>query len=214
MSGKRLSIEPTIDPSAIVEGARLGAWTEVGARSKVVDTVMEDYSYVVNDSEIIYAAIGKFVNIAAHVRINPGQHPMERASQHHFQYRSAAYELGEDDERFFEWRQTFPVKIGHDVWVGHGVVIKGGVSIGTGAVIGSGAVVTKDVAPYSIVAGVPAKQLRKRFPEDLQEALLRVSWWNWNHTELAERMDDFRNLEVRAFCLKYDPAMPAGIAAV
>ncbi|GAB6051930.1 chloramphenicol acetyltransferase [Magnetospira thiophila] len=204
---KQLSIEPTIDPSASVRDCRLGAWTEVGARTQIAETAMDDYSYVVNDSDIIYAHIGKFVNIASHVRINPGQHPLSRASLHHFQYRSAAYDLGEDDAAFFDWRRSSPVIIGHDCWIGHGAIVMGGVTIGTGAVIGSGAVVTHDVPNFGIVVGVPAAPLKERFPKPLQEALLRIAWWDWSHAQIKDRMDDFRTLSTEAFCEKYDPAV-------
>jgi len=205
VSEKRLSQSPTIHPSATVLNSQLGKWTEVGERSKIADTFFGDYSYAVNDCDIIYADIGKFVNIAAHVRINPGQHPMHRASQHHFQYRSAAYGMADDDPDFFDWRRASPVKISHDVWVGHGAIIKGGISVGTGAVIGAGAIVTKDVKPYSIVTGVPAKQLRLRFTVDVQDSLLQIAWWDWSHQDLTDRLDDFRNLNVQDFCRKYNP---------
>src|SRR3546814_21173191 len=79
---------------------------------------MDDYSYVVADSQIIYARIGKFANIAAHTRINPGNHPHWRACLHHFQYRSDDYGLGERDEAFFDWRRSTPVTFGHDTWLG------------------------------------------------------------------------------------------------
>lgn len=200
----KLSVEPTIDPSAVVLESELGQWTEVGARTCVQQTRMGDYSYVVNDSDIIYSDIGKFVNIASHTRINPGQHPMDRASLHHFQYRSADYGLGSDDMAFFDRRRAQQVVIGHDVWIGHGAVIQSGVKIGTGSVIGSSAVVTQDVPPYTIVVGVPAQILRPRFTQDMVESLLRISWWDWPHTLLKERLSDFRYLSVQDFCAKYD----------
>lgn len=202
---KRLSPTPTIHETAVVVDTKLGRWTEVGERTKVIETHMGDYSYVVNDSDIIYADIGKFVNIAAQTRINPGQHPMDRPSMHHFQYRSEVYDLGEDDAAFFDWRRASKVIIDHDVWIGHGAIIQGGVTIGTGAVVGSGAVVTKDVAPYHIVTGIPASPLRSRFEPALKAALLRICWWDWSHDMLADRMADFRKLDAHEFCLKYDP---------
>ena len=201
---KQLSEQPTIDASAVVVECDLGRSTESGPRTSIRETVMGDYSYVVNDSEIIYSDIGKFVNIAAHTRINPGQHPMDRASMHHFQYRSSAYELGDDDPAFFDWRREKRVRLEHDVWIGHGAIVQGGVTIGIGSVVGSGAVVTKDVAPYTIVTGIPAKPLRPRFEADIVEALLRIRWWDWGHDMLAKHLQDFRMLPVRDFCLKFD----------
>ena len=95
---KRLGRQPTVHPSALVVDSRLGAWTEVGARSTVMESVLGDYSYMVSDVNVIYANIGKFVNIAAQARLNPGQHPMDRPCQNHFQYRSSWYDLGADDD--------------------------------------------------------------------------------------------------------------------
>ncbi len=107
MAGKSLSTEPSIDPSASVRGATLGAYCEVGARTMLLDVTMGDYSYVVNDSQITYTTIGKFCSIAAMTRINPGNHPMHRATQAHFTYRASAYFPGEpDDAEFFAWRQA------------------------------------------------------------------------------------------------------------
>ena len=97
MAGKTLSNDPTIDPSARVKDSSLGAYTEVGARTALLEVTMGDYSYVVNDSQITYTTIGKFCSIAAMTRINPGNHPMQRATQAHFTYRSSAYFPGEPD---------------------------------------------------------------------------------------------------------------------
>ena len=87
-------------------------------------STLGDYSYVVNDSDVAYARIGKFCSIAAMTRINPGNHPMDRASQSHFTYRASAYFPGEADEaEFFAWRRSHQVRIGHDVWIGHGAIV-------------------------------------------------------------------------------------------
>ena len=112
MAGKMLSIEPLIDPSAKVQQASLGAYCEVGARTMLLDVAMGDYSYVVNDAQITYTSIGKFCSIAAMTRINPGNHPMQRATQAHFTYRASEYFPGESDEaEFFEWRKGHHVHI-------------------------------------------------------------------------------------------------------
>src|SRR5438105_4280866 len=98
MAGKALSIEPLIDPTAKLQNTKLGAYCEVGARTQLLDVDMGDYSYVVNDSQITYTRIGRFCSIAAMTRINPGNHPMQRATQAHFTYRASAYFHGESDE--------------------------------------------------------------------------------------------------------------------
>ena len=143
----RLGEKPYVHPTAQVTGSTLGRYTEVGAGSHVSRSSLGDYSYCVENTQIAYAEIGKFANIASHVRIYASMHPVERASLHHFTYRSAWYFEGEkDDQGFFDRRAGQGITIGHDTWIGHGAVIMPGVSIGNGAIIGSNAVVTKDVA--------------------------------------------------------------------
>ena len=204
MAGKILGLEAMVDPTAKVERSTLGRYTEIGARTKFTESTLGDYSYVVNDGDVIYTTIGKFCSIAAMVRINPGNHPMHRATQAHFTYRSSAYFEGEtDDTEFFNWRRSTPVTIGHDVWIGHGAVILAGRSVGTGAVIAAGAVVTKDVAPYTIVAGVGAKMVKRRFPEKLADALQELAWWDWDHERLRQALPDFRALGAERFVEKY-----------
>ena len=136
--------------------------TEVGARTVLHEVTLGDYSYVVNDGSIAYAQIGKFCSIAAMTRINPGNHPMDRASQAHFTYRASTYFPGEaDEEEFFALRRVYAVTIGHDVWIGHGAIVLPGRNIGAGAVIAAGAVVTKDVPAYAIFGGKPARLIRQ-----------------------------------------------------
>lgn len=200
---KILSSEPTVHPSAEVRDSALGAWTDVGARTSLVESTLGDYSYIVNDADVIYSRIGKFCSIAAHTRINPGNHPLNRAALHHFTYRSQQFGLGEDDASFFDWRRHSPVMLGHDVWVGHGAVILPGVSIGHGAAIGAGAVVSKNVSPFTIVAGVPAKPIRTRFPDSVVKGLLHLQWWNWSEDRLREALPDFRQFDAAEFVLKY-----------
>ena len=193
MAGKKLGLEPLIDPTAQVRQATLGRYTEIGARTAFVESSMDDYSYVVNDSNVIYTTIGKFCSIAAMTRINPGNHPMQRASQSHFTYRASAYfDDAQDDAAFFDWRRSTRVTIGHDVWIGHGAIILPGRNIGTGAVVAGGAIVTKDVAPYAIVAGNPARPIRDRFPRPIAERLLRLGWIGpatWISVETARDED-------------------------
>jgi hypothetical protein len=201
---KKLGVEPLIHPTASVRDSVLGRYTEVGERTSVAESTLGDYSYVVNDSQIIYTTIGKFCSIAAMTRINPGNHPMWRATQAHFTYRASAYFEGEsDDAEFFQWRRDHHVTIGHDVWIGHGAIIMAGRSIGTGAVVAGGAVVTKDVAPYTIVGGSPARVIRRRFDETIAERMQRLAWWDWDHETLHRALPDFRKLDAAAFLDAY-----------
>ena len=202
---KKLGIEPLIHPTASVRDATLGRYTEIGERTLFAESSMDDYTYVVNDSNINYTTIGKFCSIAAMTRINPGNHPMHRATQAHFTYRSSAYFDGEsDDAAFFDWRRAHRVTLGHDVWIGHGAIILPGRTIGTGAVIAGGAVVTRDVPPYTIVGGTPARVIRRRFPEPIADRLQALGWWNWDHTRLHRALPDFRAMSVEAFLEKYE----------
>ena len=198
-----LGREPSLHPTSVVHACRFGPYTAVGARTKLVETDFGAYSYIVEDGDVIYASIGKFCSIARMVRINPGNHPTWRASQHHFMYRAASYGLGADEAEVFAWRRSQAVTVGHDVWIGHGATVMAGVRIGTGAVVGAGAVVTRDVAPYTVVGGIPAKPIRRRFPPEIAERLEALAWWDWSHDRLRTALDDFRTLSAEAFLHRY-----------
>jgi serine acetyltransferase len=95
------------------------------------------------------------------------------------------------------------VTVGHDVWIGHGAVILPGVTVGTGAVIGANAVVSKDVLPFQIVAGVPAKQIRFRFDEAVRNRILASAWWDWPVEKLAQAVPDMQTLGIGVFLDKW-----------
>jgi phosphonate metabolism protein (transferase hexapeptide repeat family) len=191
-----LSERPTLHPGVVLRACRLGAWTEIGPNTQMAETEVGDYSYCAGDNQIIYTTIGRFCSIASHVRINPGNHPMERVTQHHLTYRRAQYGFApQDDDAFFAWRRAHRCVIGHDVWIGHGAIVLPGVSVSTGAVVAAGAVVSRDVAPYTIVGGVPARPIRPRFPEAIAERLLRISWWEWDRATLEARFDELGDVE-------------------
>ncbi|ANP87877.1 DapH/DapD/GlmU-related protein [Rhizobium leguminosarum] len=201
---RKLGIEPYFHETASVSASTFGRYTEVSERCRISEASFGDYSYIMQDGSVWCATIGKFVNIAAAVRINATNHPTWRATLHHFTYRAADYwPDGDVETDFFAWRRANRVTIGNDVWIGHGATILPGVSIGNGAVIGAGAVVSKDVAPYTIVGGVPAKLIRERFPREVGERMDRLSWWDWEHDRLRQALEDFRNLDAEDFLSRY-----------
>ncbi|MCA3564403.1 MAG: acetyltransferase [Methylocystis sp.] len=201
----RLSEEPLIHPTAMVAASAIGRYTEIAERCKVSEAVIGDYSYMMQECEVWAADIGKFVNMASHVRLNATNHPVWRATLHHFTYRANDYwPDAEREEDFFAWRRENRVTIGHDVWIGHGATVLPGVTVGNGAVIGAGAVVSKDVAPYTIVGGVPAKLIRERFDASTGARLDRLAWWDWSHAKLRDALDDFRSLDIGAFLARHE----------
>ncbi len=199
---RMLSEEPTIDLTCRIYKSEVGGWTALGAHTTLLESTFGDYSYTAGNVSIVYADVGKFCSVADGSRINPGNHPQWRVTQHHCTYRRKQYGFATaDDTEFFDWRRAHRCTIGHDVWIGHGAIIMPGVSVGTGAVIGSGAVVTKDVGPYEVAVGVAATVIKQRFPDDVIEKLLAIAWWDWDRPTLVERFNDL--LDVPSFLEKY-----------
>lgn len=137
--------------------------------------------------------IGNFCSIARECYIGGASHPLDWVSTSGCFYLKSNYTGMCYNEADYQWhRQT---KIGNDVWLGIRTIIRGGVSIGDGAVIGAGSIVTKDVGPYEIWAGNPARFIRKRFDDETIEKLLKSQWWNWDDDRLKEYGDKFNSLD-------------------
>jgi acetyltransferase-like isoleucine patch superfamily enzyme len=158
--------------------------SKIEAGSEIIDSKMGRHSFCGYFCEIVNTDIGSFCSIANHVIIGGGMHPINWVST------SPVFYEGRDSVKAkFSNHRREPHKktiIGHDVWIGERSIIKQGITIGTGAVVGMGSVVTKDVPPYSIVAGCPAKQIRKRFDEVTIGKLLKTEWWLLHEDELKK----------------------------
>jgi len=201
----KLGSNPLIHSTARVVDTKIGTYTEIAEHCQVRESAVGDYSYMMEHCDIYNAQIGKFSNIASYVRLNATNHPVERATLHHFTYRSADYWSGaEHDTAFFQRRKDRVVTIGHDTWIGHGATILPGVHVGNGAVVGAGAVVTKDVEPFTIVGGIAAQTIRRRFSMKISDRLEALAWWDWSHEHLGDALPDFRDFEIEAFLEKYE----------
>jgi len=197
----RLSADrPLIHPDCEITASSFGAWCEVGRGSRILNSSFGDYAYCDRYADIANCTVGRFANIAAFTRIGPTDHPMDRTAQHHFLYRSASYwDDADNDAGFFARRESRRCTLGHDCWIGHGAIVRPEVTVGIGAVVAAGAVVTRDVAPFAVVAGVPARPIRARFPAEVAERLLSLAWWDWSHDRLRAALEDFRRMPVEAF---------------
>ncbi|WP_050765162.1 DapH/DapD/GlmU-related protein [Fulvimarina pelagi] len=202
--------EPKIHPSATTKGCRFGDYAEIGPRVTLREVEVGAYSYFEPGGHATYATVGRFCSIAPNVRINALAHPMDRVTTHKIAYRPNEYFRWRPvDQVFQDERRARRVSVGHDVWIGQNAVIMPGVTIGDGAVIGANAVVTRDVEPYAIVAGVPAKVLRKRFAEKTVARLRALRWWDWPAETLFEAVPDMAELPVEVFLDKWEALQPS-----
>lgn len=186
--------------TAIWPTAKLGLECSIGEGVVVGDGVeIGDYSYVNRGSMIGSGKIGRFCSIAYGCQIGMQQHPLHRISTSSRLYGARSIL----NSRLKTNEFPNPPVIGHDVWIGSNACIMQGVEIGNGAVIAAGAVVTKNVGPYEIVAGVPARPIRKRFDDETIRFLLEWQWWNLPIEKLREydkvlTSDDWRAELLRA----------------
>lgn len=166
----------TIEPGCYFAAKKIGKYSFVGINS-----------YVDKSTE----SIGSFCSIAMNAKISLQNHPHEWISTHPFTYRKKYGFVPENID--IDGVNTKKTIIGNDVWIGASVTILAGVSVGDGAIIGANSLVTKDIEPYSIVSGTPARHIRYRFEADMITKIQQSQWWNWDDKKIQANLSKFRN---------------------
>lgn len=181
----------TVDPASRVERAAV-----LFRNARLISCCLGHHSYVQENSALYNVEVGPFCSIAANVVIGLGNHPTHLVSTS-----PVFYDSTQPLPEFFvsgtRENEILPrTTIGADVWIGDGARIMSGLVVGTGAVIAAGAVVVRDVEPYAIVGGIPAKILRYRFPAEIRERLLATRWWERSDDWLREHAHTFEDMEL------------------
>lgn len=181
---------------------KLEGFNAIGENVLLRGAIVGRGTYISPLCNFSFAKIGRFCSIGRNVRIVDGWHPTRSWVSTHPAFFSTARQAGFtfveknkfDEHRYADKERKLSVIIGNDVWIGNNVTIMAGITIGDGAVLAAGSVVVKDVPPYSVMGGVPAKLMRFRFSESEIEKLQCVRWWDWSMEMLKKERDLFSNI--------------------
>jgi len=173
-------------PKSEISGSRIGIGSYIGRNCVLPQTL-----------------IGRFCSLAGNIKVIRGSHPSNTFVSTHPAFfsplKQAGFTFSEkllfEELVYIDQDKKYFVEIGNDVWIGEGVMLMQGIKIGDGAIIGAGAIVTKDIEPYSICVGIPAKTIKYRFPPEQIEWLLEIKWWNYPIEEIKRNSHLFNNIE-------------------
>lgn len=180
-----------IGESSFIQDSNLGNGVQINRRNIIVGSSIGNYTYTGANTVIKKAEIGKFCSISWNVSITGNQHDYRGISTHPFTRLPSFGFIEEGEGRELD---SETVLIGNDVWIGMNTCILPGVKIASGSIIGAGAVVTKDVPPYAIVVGNPAKVLKYRFSEDIIGKLMDIRWWDWSSEDIQNNLTLFKGV--------------------
>ena len=179
-----------------------GGFNRIGDNCIISSSEIGYATYIADSSIISNAKIGKFCAIGKNTQICLGKHPTNYVSIHPSFYstkKQAGFSFVKnqiyEEHDYIDESKKFVVSIGNDVWIGNNVIIMDGVEIGSGAVIGSGSIVTRDIEPYGIAYGQPAKLKKLRFSKAVVEKLIEIKWWDFKHEKIKNSIDKFYSVE-------------------
>lgn len=181
-----------VSPFALVcARSRVSRKARIYRFAKVLNSSVGDFSYVGPHSWLVKTSVGKFCSIAPNCRIGLAAHSLNFLSTSPI-FTEAKNGTGHSWTKKNFFNPSLPVSVGNDVWIGERALVMGGVEIGDGAVVGAGAIVTKNIPAYAVVAGVPARLIRYRFPAEKIAVLEKERWWELPESALRERIADFQ----------------------
>lgn len=163
-------------------------FTQLKRGVKLNNSHIGKYTRIGLYSEVTNATVGNFSVIAMDSVVGAGAHPTNLLSPHLIFYKKGAWQWHEEWVGKIDFNDNKPIHIGNDVWIGRRCIIMDGVTIGDGAFVAAGAIVTKDVPPFAIVGGIPAKVIKYRFPEEMIKRLMEIQWWNLPDEEITKRI--------------------------
>lgn len=191
----RINSSVSIFSNTTISNSWLNGNNKIGKFCTIENSEIGKYTYITDGAVVLNLKIGKYCSIGPGLNLGLASHPVNRISTSPIFYSNTKF-LGvniTDKYNYSEFKQT---NIGNDVWVGANVFIKSGVHIANGVVIAAGSVVTKDIEPYAIVGGNPAKVIRYRFPKEIIELLQQSEWWNKSYDTIKECVVYFQQDEL------------------